>query len=113
MKTSALEIVFYTTALGKQPFVEWLEGLSTKVEAVVLARVARIRSGNLGDCKPIKSCAGIYELRIDFGPGYRIYFGKQGATVVVLLVGGDKGSQSRDIAKAKRYWISFKERENG
>ncbi len=65
--------------------------------------------GNFGDAKRIKGGEGVLELRISYGPGYRIYFGKDGSTVVVLLIGGDKGSQNRDIAKAKRYWLDYKD----
>lgn len=65
--------------------------------------------GNFGDAKMIKGGEGIWELRIDYGPGYRVYFGKQGATIVILLTGGDKKSQNRDIAKAKRYWLDYKD----
>ena len=108
-----IDVIFYTTPRGKQPFVEWLKELSRTTEAVVLARLARLRIGNFGDCKVLKNCTGVYELRIDFGPGYRIYFGKMKSTLVVLLVGGDKGSQPKDIAKAQKYWIDFKELEDG
>jgi putative addiction module killer protein len=105
-------IILYTTDTGKQPFVEWQEKLDTKTESVVLVRLARIRGGNLGDCKQIKGSKGLYELRIDYGPGYRIYYGKIGSTIVVLLVGGSKKSQDRDILKAQRYWLDFKEKED-
>ena len=108
-----VNIIFYTADSGKQPFVEWQKKLSVKAKAIVLARLARIRSGNFGDCKQISGGYGVHELRIDCGPGFRIYYGKKGTTkgttIVVLLVGGDKGSQSRDIAKAKQYWVNFKE----
>ena len=103
MKTpDQITIIIYETDTGKQPFVEWQEKLGIKTESVVLTRLARVRCGNFGDCKQIKSGNGVYELVIDYGPGYRIYYGKKGTTIVVLLVGGDKGSQTRDIAKAKR-----------
>ena len=69
-----------------------------------------IRDGNFGDCKQLRGGDGIYELSIDYGPGFRIYYGKKGSTIIILLAGGEKGSQSRDIAKAKRYWLDFKER---
>lgn len=111
--TNIIDIIFYTTDTDKQPFVEWQKGLTTKVESIVLTRLARIRSGNLGDCKYIKNSDGVFELRIDFGSGYRIYFGKQGTIIIVLLIGGDKGSQNRDIEKAKRYWLDFKEQKHG
>lgn len=104
---NAINIVFYTTNTGNQPFVNWQKKLDTQTEAVVLARLARIRSGNFGDCKKIKG-GGIYELRVDYGSGYRIYYGKKGTSIIVLLVGGDKGSQNSDIIKATRYWLDFK-----
>lgn len=93
----------------KEPFTEWLDDLEVKAQSIVYTRLDRVALGNFGDCKSIKGSQNIFELRIDFGPGYRIYFGKDGARLVVLLIGGDKGSQSRDIAKAKRYWQSYKE----
>lgn len=107
---SFIKIVTYTTSRGKTPFLDWEETLDTKVQAIVANRIDRIRLGNFGDCKPIKGAAGIKELRIDFGPGYRIYIGMQGTTVVVLLAGGDKKSQNRDIEKAKQYWLECKEK---
>lgn len=106
---NVVRIVNYTTTSGKEPFVEWLHGLDGSTRAVIRTKLARIRLGNFGDCKPIKGGAGIWELRIFYGPGYRIYLGKIVEEVVLLLLGGGKGSQNRDIAKAKRYWLSYKE----
>jgi putative addiction module killer protein len=65
--------------------------------------------GNFGDSKIIKGGDGIWELRINFGPGYRVYFGKKGTTIIILLLGGNKGTQERDIIKAKKYWLEYKE----
>ena len=107
---NTITIVFYTTDAGKQPFVEWQKELDTNVEAVVLTRLARVRGGNFGACKPITDGEGVHELIIDYGPGIRIYYGKKGTKIIVLLVRGDKGSQNRDITKAKRYWLNEKER---
>lgn len=106
---NTLKIVFYTTNTGKQPFVAWQNSLDTKIKSIVMAKIARIRIGNFGDCKTIKGCLGMWELRIDYGAGYRIYYGKSGSKIIVLLIGGDKGTQERDIAKAKRYWLEYKE----
>lgn len=110
---SIVQVVNYTTTSGKEPFTEWLHDLDRYTRAVVRAKLARIRLGNFGDCKPIKGGDGIWELRIFYGPGYRIYFGKIGKGFVVLLWGGNKGNQNRDIAKAKRYWLSYKESLDG
>lgn len=107
---SFIKIVTYTTSRGKSPFWDWESNLDFKVQAIVANRLDRIRLGNFGDCKSIKGAAGIKELRIDFGPGYRIYLGMQGTMVVVLLVGGDKRSQDRDIEKAKQYWLECREK---
>ena len=70
------------------------------------ARVLRFETGNLGDHKSVGD--GIWEARLDFGPGYRLYFGRDGLSVVLLLVGGDKASQAKDIAAAKHYWNDFR-----
>ena len=96
----------YLVPSGKSPFGAWLEGLKDRqARAAIRKRLNRIRLGNLGDSKPLGD--GVHELRIDFGPGYRVYYGIDGDTVVVLLCGGDKSSQTRDIAKAKQYWTDY------
>ncbi len=73
--------------------------------AIVRARLNRIRLGNFGDCKSVGG--GVEELRIDFGPGYRVYYGREGSLVVVLLCGGDKRTQARDILTAQKYWKEY------
>jgi putative addiction module killer protein len=108
-RMSMLKLITYTTSTGKEPFTAWVDGLDAKERTIVFARLARIRLGNFGDCKAIKEGEGILELRIDYGPGYRIYLGRKGITIIVLLIGGDKGSQAKDIMKAKQYWRTFKE----
>ena len=93
------------------PFEDWLNDLKDKrAVARVLARLARVRQGNPGDCKPVGE--GVSELRVDYGPGYRIYFGQKGQTLVVLLCGGDKRTQDRDIRLAKQFWQEFKASES-
>ncbi len=106
---SILKIITYTTSTGKEPFTSWLNQLDTKTRAIIFSRLARVKLGNFGDCKLIKNGEGILELRVDYGPGYRIYLGKKEITLIVLLIGGDKGSQAKDIIKAKLYWRTFKE----
>ena len=104
------EVVAFRTRNGQVPFEEWLDDLDDKrAVARVLARLARVRRGNLGDCKPVGE--GVSELRVDYGPGYRVYFGQKGRTLVVLLCGGDKRTQDRDIRLAKQFWQEFKASE--
>src|SRR5262245_48999401 len=82
-------------------FEEWLNVLADDRAASRIAqRIIRLRNGLLGDVKPVGE--GVSELRVDYGPGYRLYFVRRGAVLVILLCGGDKRSQRRDIAKAKR-----------
>ena len=100
-------IEYFITDTGKVPFEEWLNDLDVSNRAIIRARLARIMLGNFGDCHPIKGAKGIYEIRFDVGAGYRIYYGKQGNTIVVLLIGGSKRTQLRDIEKAKRYWQDY------
>jgi putative addiction module killer protein len=104
------EIIVFRAKDGAVPFEIWLDELNDK-RAVprVLARLARVRQGGLGDFKPVGE--GVCELRVDYGPGYRVYFGQSGRTVVVLLCGGDKRSQDRDIRQAKQYWHEYKASE--
>ncbi len=103
-----ITVLTYTSETGRCLFTTWLNKLDVQARAKVRVRVDRVRLGNFGDCKQLKSAEGVWELRIDYGPGYRVYFGRKGNTLVVLLVGGDKGSQKRDIEKAKRYWQEAK-----
>ena len=102
-----LQIEVYKTVTGKLPYTEWENGLSAKDRAVITTRLVRIRRGNLGDCKPIKGANGIREFRIDFGPGYRIYYGVHDKRVILLLCGGDKATQKKDIQKAKVFWDDY------
>jgi len=81
-------------------FADWLTGLRDRVaQSKIARRILQIELGLMGDVKPLG--AGVYEARIDFGPGYRLYYTRRGNVLIVLLVGGDKGSQRRDIAKAR------------
>jgi len=97
-----MEIRRYVTETGRDPFGEWLTGLRDgQARARVAARVARLEAGNFGDCKSVGE--GVWELRIDWGPGYRIYYAMVGTTIILLLCGGDKRSQSADIRKAQEH----------
>lgn len=101
------QIDVYETAKGKLPYSEWENSLSARNRAIITTRLVRIRQGNLGDCKPIKGTHGVYEFRIDFGPGYRIYYGMKGKKIILLLCGGEKGTQNKDIQKAKTFWDDY------
>jgi putative addiction module killer protein len=103
MDTPEITVLVYRTNGGWSPFSEWLLGLNdARARAKVRARVARLRLGNFGDCKSVGE--GVLELRVPYGPGYRLYFAREGETVVILLCGGDKATHRADIARAKRYW---------
>jgi len=105
------ELREYLTEIGHNPFREWLHSLrDVQARARIRVRLDRVRLGNLGDCRPVGE--GVTELRLDFGPGYRLYLGQDGDMLVILLCGGDKRTQSRDIATAKQYWQSYKRRKS-
>lgn len=106
---NTITIINYATNTGKEPFLDWLKKLDSGTRAIIRTRLGRVRMGNFGDCKQIKGAKGLWELRIDCGAGYRIYYGKKGVAVMVVLLGGDKGSQERDIEKAMRYWRDYEE----
>ena len=96
----------YQTATGAFPFLEWLHSLRDgRTRAVILARLARVRLANMGNTRSVGE--GVHELKIDYGPGYRVYFGNDGPQLVILLNGGDKSTQDEDIATAKAYWQAY------
>ena len=103
---SLIKVSIYSTETGKSPFLEWLYDLDTKTRTIIRARIDRVSLGNFGDSKPVKGATGLRELRIDYGPGYRVYFGIREMVIIIILLGGDKSSQQRDIAKAKQYWLN-------
>ena len=111
MKSSILRTVKeYQREDGVSPFWNWLNGLKDKkAEFRVVKAVNRMKSGNLGDCKPVGE--GVFEHRIHYGPGYRIYFGLRGQEMILLLCGGDKSSQQSDIRQAKHYWTDYRLRQ--
>ncbi len=98
----------HRTSRGREPFTEWFESIQdTKTQTRIEARLNSVKYGNFGDCQSVGD--GVFELRLHFGPGYRIYFGVVSNTIVLLLCGGDKSSQARDITRAKAYWLEYKE----
>ena len=101
----------YTKPDGKIPFDEWFNSLrDIKAKYRVELRINRLELGNLGDYRSVGE--GVCELRIDYGPGYRVYFGQIGTTIVLLLCGGDKSTQNKDIDKAIEYWIDYRSQNN-
>ena len=106
------EIRHYLTAAGIDPFLEWFDALRDRhAQARVRARLDRLKRGLLGDCEPVGE--GVSELRIDWGPGYRVYFARAGTELVLLLLGGDKRKQQTNIKQAKEYWHDYQERTEG
>jgi putative addiction module killer protein len=109
VKTRPKELRVLVTEEGQEPFNEWLTSLrDIKTRAKIRVRLDRISLGNFGDCHGVGE--GVQELRIDYGPGYRIYFGQKGTSIVLLLCGGDKSTQTKDIETAKRLWNEYRRR---
>ncbi len=106
MDVQPKEIKEYVITDGKSPYQKWLKSLKDlKTRARIRQRIDRLELGNFGDCEPVGD--GIYELRLDFGPGYRVYFSKVDKTIVLLLCGGTKRGQQKDIEQAKKYWKNY------
>ena len=106
---NAIDVRHYITRAGKDVFDDWLSRLpDTRAQAKVAVRINRLAAGNFGDCKPLRR--GLCELRIDWGPGYRVYYAMVGKVSVLLLCGGDKRKQSSDIDRALAYLEDYKER---
>jgi len=92
---------------GKEPARDWLKGLRDRMgQARIYTRIERAESGNFGDHKAVGD--GVMELRIDVGPGYRVYYALDGADIILLLAAGDKSTHDKNITTAKKYWNSHK-----
>ncbi|MES9858711.1 MAG: type II toxin-antitoxin system RelE/ParE family toxin [Sedimenticola sp.] len=101
----------YTDEQGKSPYAQWLGNLrDARAKAKIIMQVDRMELGLFGDSEPIGD--GLSELRIHYGPGYRVYYGKEGQKVYLLLCGGDKSTQSKDIKRAKAHWQDYKRRHS-
>lgn len=101
------DIIIYTSKDGSAPFLDWFIGIrDERARQKIQARIGRIRLGGLGIARSVGD--GVHELKIDYGVGYRVYFGNVGNKIVILLCGGDKSSQNEDIKKAKVFWKNFK-----
>ena len=102
-------ILIYQANNGRKPFDDWYLRLKNpKAKLIIRKRINQIALGNLGDCKAVKD--DMYELRINDGPGYRLYFAMEEMAVIVLLLGGDKSTQKEDIQKAEEYYNDYKSR---
>ena len=104
-----IELRGYIDESGNKRFAQWLEALDAVAAAKVTIALARMELGNFSKVKGVRS--GVFELRIDFGPGYRIYFGKDGDHLVILIGGGTKKRQQPDIAAAQECWAAYKRRK--
>jgi putative addiction module killer protein len=103
------EIRYYAAPDGQQPFGRWFADLEAVAGAKISRALARLEQGNFSNVKSVGE--GVFEYRIDFGPGYRIYFGQDGPRLVILLTGGTKKRQGRDIEAAHAYWQDYKQRK--
>ncbi len=103
------EVRHYLTAAGVDAFAEWFEALADRhAQARVQTRIDRLERGLFGDAEPCGE--GVWELRIDWGPGYRVYYARSGERIILLLLGGDKRKQQADIEQAKEYWRDYQQR---
>lgn len=103
------ELLYYQRTGGRLPYREWLETIRDPLAfAAIQSRTDRLKRGLFGDCEPVGE--GVWELRIDAGPGYRVYYARSGKQVVILLCGGDKRKQKADIKRAKEYWSDYEKR---
>jgi putative addiction module killer protein len=104
-----MEIREYVSRNGKKPFFDWLKKLrDPQATERILLQIDRLESGNTGQCKSLGE--GLHELRIHYGPGYRVYFGNTGKHIILLLCGGNKASQQHDIKRARKYWKDYRRR---
>lgn len=103
------EVREYVDAKGRSPFARWFGRLDARAAAKVATALIRMEQGNLSGTKGVGS--GVFEYRIDFGPGYRVYFGKDGDRLIILLGGGTKKRQQKDIAAARATWATYKQRK--
>ncbi len=109
ISANAINVLHYTDEKDRDHFETWLSKLhDVTAYTAVDRRIVRMKLGIFGDCKPLRD--GVWELRIDVGPGYRVYYAKAGSTIIILLCGGDKRKQDSDIDRACRYWRDWQQR---
>lgn len=103
-----IEVLLYEQADGRSPVADWFDDLDRQAAAKVTIAIERLRRGNVSNVKGVG--AGVQEFRIHWGPGYRLYLGRDGERLVILLTGGTKQRQDADIERAKTYWADYKRR---
>ena len=106
-----LEVRYYLASNGSSPFADWFADLVSVARAKIVRAIARMEQGNLANVKSVGE--GVLEYKIDFGPGYRVYFGRDGDVLIVLLTGGTKKRQQRDIKSAIAFWADYKATKRG
>ena len=104
-----IEIRAYVDYEGGSPYAKWFNSLNAPAAAKVVTALVRMEQGNMSNTKRVGS--GVFECRIDFGPGYRVYFGKDGNTLIILLGGGTKKRKQKDVQKARTIWKDYKKRK--
>ena len=104
-----MQVLEYEQEDGIRPFKQWFDSLSSGIALKIRTAVARMENGNFSNVKSVGN--GVSERRVDFGPGYRIYFAKDGDNLIILLGGGTKKRQQSDINKARKYWKDYKDRK--
>jgi len=107
LKPGHYEVLVFRDRSSQSPYLQWLDSLDWRTQERILSRAARLQRGQFGDFKALD--AGLYELRLFFGPGYRVYFGVHKGKVIVLLCGGDKSTQKKDIKAATDCWYTYLE----
>jgi putative addiction module killer protein len=110
-RAAAIDVREYIDARGRFPYAKWFDRLSAQAAAKVTVAVSRMHQGNLSNVKGVGE--GVLEYRIDWGPGYRIYLGRDGEALIILLGGGTKQRQDRDIARAKACWDDYRTKSTG
>ena len=106
MEAEKHEVFYYKTRDGKVPFLDWLYSLKNKItRAKIRVQIDRVAAGNFGDHHSVGN--GVWELRMNYGPGFRIYYGLAGRKIILILLGGDKKSQEKDIKLAKKCWEDY------
>ena len=106
-----LELRYYLAGDGQTPFEEWFSDLDAAAGAKIVAALTRLIRGNLSNVRGVGG--GVLEYRIDWGPAYRVYFGRDGEVLIILLAGGTKKRQQRDVEAARRRWVDYKRRRSG